>query len=273
MTFNFDKAISDSKKDLVNNKLALILLGASGNGKSYAQGTFGCPTLYLYTSGESHGPKAANTPGGNNILPICIDRDGDTQLKPDDAYKRLLDILGAADKIKALGVGAVTVDGATEIEGLIRETTAFKARAKTTFDEGPATLALFRPVINALKQLQRDIGVHYCMTCILNVKDFGDDGSVLESTPSLHGYQVATGLVQQFDDVMVVGRLQRGEKVGYRLQLLAGVTKTTKDFKTHEVRKTFNFSPRLTGVDITALGATLDADLGKLAALKAGGVK
>jgi hypothetical protein len=269
MSFNFEKAITDAKKDLNNNKLALVLLGSSGNGKSYAQGTFGCKTLYLYASGESHGPKSAASVGGANIVPVCIDRDGEKALTADESYQRLLDILNNVDKKH--GFGAISIDGASEIETIIRNTTQFKQKAKTTFDEGPVTLSLFRPILMQLKTLQRDQGVHFCMTCGLNVRDVGDTGEIIESTPALHGFQVATGLIQQFDDVMVIGRMQKSEKVGYRLQLLAGVTKTTKDFKTQEVRKTVNFSPRLTGVDITALPGTMEADLSKLITMKAGG--
>jgi hypothetical protein len=273
--FDFAKAISEAQSDLLNKNLFLILLGSSGNGKSYALGTFGVKTLYLYTQGESHGPKSASSLGGKNIIPVCIDREGDSPLAADEALKRLHAILDDVAGIKKAGVKAIALDGATELETLIRSTSKFKtaclANGKhNSFEEGPATLAQFREVLNKLKRLQREAAVHVCMTCILDVKEYGGDGEIVDSTPKLHGFAVATGLVQQFDDVMVIGRMQRKDKIAYRLQLLAGVTKSTTDFTTKEVKKTYNFSPRLTGTDIIGLGATLDADLGKLASLKAG---
>ena len=271
--FDFSKAIQEAKQDLINDKLFLILLGSSGNGKSFAQGTFGVKTLYLYAQGESHGPKSAATLGGANIVPVCIDREGAKELSPDEAIARLITILDDVEGIEKAGFKAISIDGASEIEALIRSTAKFKLTAKTSFEEGPATLAVFRQILNRLKKLQREAKVHVCLTCTLSVKEYGEDGAILESSPSLHGFQVATGLIQQFDDVMVIGRMQRKDKVGYRLQLAAGVNKTTKDFTTKEVNKTYNFSPRLTGVDILELGATLDSDLAALIELKKKGRK
>ncbi len=270
MSFDFAKAVSEAKQDVTNKKLFLCLLGSSGNGKSFAQGTFGVKTLYLYTQGESHGPRSASTLGGDNVIPICIDRSGDETLTADESLKRLKTILDDVEAIKKAGIKAIAIDGATEIEALIRESSFFKEKTTKSFSEGPVELLMFREILNRLKNLQRQIGVHVCMTCILNVKTYGDDGSIMESTPALHGFQVATGLIQQFDDVMIIGRMERKDKVGYRLQLLAGVSKDTKDFTTKEVRKTFNFSPRLTGVNILALGSTLDPNLSDLIELKQG---
>jgi hypothetical protein len=271
MGFDFSKAKKDAAADLVSDKLFLILLGSSGNGKSYAQGTFEGKTLYLYTQGESHGPKSASIAGSSNIIPVCIDRDGDDVLSADDALKRLFEIIEDVDGIKSLGAKAVSIDGATEIEALIRNTNRFKTAVKSSYDEGPVTLAIFRQILNKLKKLQREAGVHICMTCILNVKEYGPNGEIMDSTPSLHGYQVATGLVQQFDDVLTIGRMQSKDKVGYRIQLLAGVQKATADFKTKEIRKTYNFSPRLLGADLPSLGKTLEPNMAELIKLKRGG--
>lgn len=277
MSFNFEKAVQDAKQDTENNKLFLILLGSSGNGKSFAQGTFGCKTLYLYTSGESHGPKSASTLGGSNIIPVCLDREDNNALGADETLKRLHTILDDTEGLKKAKIEAVAIDGASELEALIRGTAKFKAATLTKsgehngFAEGPATMAQFREIIAKLKRLQRAMKIHMCMTCTLVVKEYGEDGLILDSSPQLAGYAVATGLIQQFDDVMVIGRMQKKDKIGYRLQLLAAGTKTTLDLK-GEVKKTFNYSPRLTGVDILSLGATLDADLKALAALKVGKV-
>lgn len=276
MSFDFAKAHEDAKKDLTNKNLFLILLGSSGNGKSYTQGTFGVKTLYLYTQGESHGPKSAATTGVDNITPVCIDREGEKELSADDAIARLFSILDDIEGIKKAKFKAISIDGASEIETLIRSTATFKKACLTdkgihnAFAEGPATLSVFRQLISKLKRLQRELDIHVCLTAILNVKEYGDNGAIVDSTPQLHGYNVATGLVQQFDDVMMIGRMQKDDKVAYRFQLLASANKSTTD-KSGAVRKTYNFSPRLTGTDITSLGATLKADLGELIKLKSGG--
>lgn len=267
--------MQDARKDLDNKSLFLFLLGSSGNGKSYAQGTFGVKTLYLYTQGESHGPKSASTLGGSNVVPVCIDRDGDKELTPDEALNRLNNILDHPDVIQKAGFKAISIDGASEIEALIRSSKKYKLACTTEsgkhngFAEGPATLAQFREVISRLKKLQREIGVHICMTGILTVKEYGEDGLVLDCSPQLSGYAVATGIIQQFDDVMIIGRMQKKDKIGYRFQLVANGTRVSVDNK-GEVKKMFNFSPRLTGVDILQLGATLEADLSKLIEVKKG---
>jgi hypothetical protein len=108
------------------------------------------------------------------------------------------------------------------------------------------------------------------MTCILNVKEYGDNNMIIDSVPTLHGFNVATGLIQQFDDVMIIGRMQKEDKVAYRFQLVASANKTSLD-KSGQIKKTYNFSPRLTGVDITTLKPTLDADLAQIIKIKEGG--
>ncbi len=104
--FDFTKAMKDAQQDLDNKSLFLFLLGSSGNGKSYAQGTFGVKTLYLYTQGESHGPKSASVLGKDNIVPVCIDRDGDKDLTPDEALNRLNSILDNLEGIKEANIQA-----------------------------------------------------------------------------------------------------------------------------------------------------------------------
>ncbi len=279
MAFDFKKAIQDAQQDLSNDKLFLLLLGSSGNGKSYAQGTFGVPTLYLYTQGENHGPKSASTVGAGNIIPVCLDREGDKELTADEAIKRLHSILDDAEEIKAAGIGAVSVDGATELEALIRGTTKYKVMTTTEsgkhngFVEGPAILFQLREIITKLKRLQRRAGVHVCVTGILIVKEYSDDGTILDAAPGLSGFTVTSGFIQPFGDVAIIGRMQKKDKVAYRLQLLASGSKSSVDMITKEVKKTFNFSPRFTGVDILSLPPTLDADLAALIALKKTGVK
>jgi hypothetical protein len=276
MAFNFAAAEKQALKDTECRKLGLILLGQSGGGKSFAAGTFGVKTLYLYGSGESHGPTAARHSGGGNVVPVLWDYDDEgVKLAPDAAYKRLLDCLRDIESITAAGFKAVMVDGATELEALIRQTKRWEQLCLTdkgkhnNFAEGTAAGTMFRAVLDALRELQRAADVHYAMTCILDVRQLGADGAILESAPRLTGYQLADSIVPQFPDIVVVGRMLKNEVPGHYFQFLAGVTKSSKD-AAGEIKKTVNFHPRIAGKALTDLPAAVPADLGKLAAFKAG---
>ncbi len=273
MSFDFKSAIADAKKEYDNVLVSAIVLGPSGAGKSSIMGTFGVKTLYLYTSGESHGPKSARTLGGDNIVPICIDQDAGKSLGPDAAYSRLLDILNSSAAIKQLGVGAVTLDGASELENIIRGTDKWAKACLTdkgkhnTFGEGAATANMFRAVTAALRNLQLELGVHYAVSCILDVKTMGPNGAIEEATPRLTGYSVAESLVQQFGDVLVVGRMERDDVVKHKIQFMSDVTKVSKD-ALGTVKKAVNFAPRLAGVQVQDLPPFMDADLAGIVKLK-----
>lgn len=275
--FNFTKAIEEGKRDAENNKLSLVLLGSSGDGKSYTQGTWGCKALYLYFSaGERHGPKSASKCAaavGTDLVPYCLDRVDGQQLSADDTYDHLLEVLSSMEFLKESGFKAISLDGATELEQVIRGTTEFKKTSSPKdFTEGPITLSMFRRVLSKLHTLQYNLGVHFCVTVHLNVVEKGQHGEVASSHPSLWGYQVATGLVKQFDDIMVIGQLE-SPKTGdlkHRFQPRAVVAKTAKNFNTHSVTKMVNFSPRLTGVDRDKLPPTMDPNLAALITLKEG---
>lgn len=277
MSFNFDDAIKAAKQDTENKSLFLILLGASGNGKSYIQGTFGMPTLYLYGSEESHGPKSALREGSTNIHPICLDRgQKGEELTPDQALETLDSILSDVEGIKKHGYRAITIDSSNVLETLIRSSSAFKLACLTSqgkhngFAEGPATLTGFRKIITKLRVLQRQLGIHVCVTSKLNISSIADDGLITDSSPDMAGYQVAAALISQFDDVLIIGKMKRNGQIRYRLQLLAESSKVSKDAD-NNIKRTFNFSPRITGVDILALGSTLDANLAALIDIKKGG--
>lgn len=274
--FDFDKAIKEAKQDTENKSLFLILMGASGNGKSYIQGTFGVPTLYLYGSEESHGPKSALREGEKNVKPICIDQgENGEQLTPDQALDKLDSILSDLEGIKKHGFKALTIDSSNVLETLIRSSTAFKMACLTAqgkhngFAEGTSTLLGFRKVIVRLRTLQRQLGIHICVTSKLNISSMSDDGLITDCSPDMAGYQVAAALISQFDDVLIIGKMKRNGQVRYRLQLLAEGSKVSKDAD-NNIKKTFNFSPRITGVDILSLGSTLDANLEALINIKKG---
>lgn len=268
MAFDFKAAFAEAEKDLNSSVLRAIILGPSGSGKSSLCGTFGLKTLYLYASGEDHGPMAARALGGKDVLPVCFDRDSSGQLDPDVAYGRLLDILGEVDN----KFGAVVLDGATELEFLLKQTKEFKAACLTdkgkhnSFAEGPAMLQLIRPVINELKRLSK-ARIHTAMTCVLDVQSISDSGEILESKPRLSTYAVAEGVIQQFPDVFVVGRMSNGKEAQHRIQFLAGVSRDSKT-ESGMIKKTINYHCRLTGVH--KLPVTAAADLKEVIKLKKG---
>lgn len=264
MSFNLLAAINEGSDVLKNQAIGAIVLGPSGAGKSTLLGSFGVKTLYLHTTGEAHGAKAASTIG-KDIIPVCIDYSENKQLTPDEAYTRLCQILDASEQIAATQIGAIVVDGATELEALVRSTKRWEALCKTkdgkhnSFAETGATCSMMRDVVQKLIKLQRDLNIHYAMTCILDVKALGDDGEIVESAPRLQGYAVAETLLQSFPDVVVVGRMVRDGISKHKLQFGVDMQKTSKDGK-GQIKKTINYTPRLTGITADKLPAYMDAD-------------
>jgi hypothetical protein len=273
MSFNFDKALADSSSNKGDHLLGAIVLGPSGAGKSSVMGTMPGKILYLHTTGESHGPKSARATGKANVMAVCIDRDGDSVLSPDASYDRLLAILSDIEGIKKLGIGSIALDGASELESIVRATDKWAKMCTTAqgkhngFAEPTATITMLRPVISALKTLQQRLAVHYAVSCILDVKTLGADGAIEEATPRLQGFSVAESLVQQFGDVLVVGRMERDGVVKHKLQFMSDVTKVAKDER-GTVKKAINFAPRLAGVLVSDLAGLMDADLAKLVDFK-----
>jgi hypothetical protein len=276
--FNIAKASANARKDLDNKKVGAIILGPSGAGKSSLLGTFGCKTLFLYTGGEVHGPTAAATYGKGDVIGVRFDQDDEgTQLSADDSYARLLSILDAEGSLKEAGIGAIVIDSMTEVEFIIRSTSKFAKDCMTdkgkhnNFAEPQVTLNLFRPVLVKLRDLQLNIGIHYAVTCLLTVSAIGDNGEIEESAPKLSGYMVADGIIPQFPDVLVVGRMVGKSGIpARRIQFNAGVSKVSKD-AVGTVKKMINFDPRITGVE--KLPGNMEASLAKVVEMKQGEAK
>lgn len=274
MSFDFKGAMEKAKRDAESTALEALVLGPSGAGKSYRAGTFGCTTLYLYGGGESHGVRAAKQEAGGNLVPIRYDHESSD---PDSTLQNILDILRDKKVIAQVGAKAVYLDGASEIEFLIRSSTKFKELCKTTkgthntFDEPKATVTLFRPIIEALKDLQTEYGIHIVMSCIIDVKEYGDNGEIVECAPRILGYGVAESLIQQFGDTLVVGKMtnpKTGQSVR-KFQFMTDVVKTSKE-ESGVIKKTINFSPRISGVK--ELPKYLDANFKDVIDLKVKGV-
>jgi hypothetical protein len=267
--FDFDAAMKQAEKDASSTALEALILAPSGGGKSTLLGTMGVKTLYLYAAGENHGVKAARSLGGKDVVPVCFD----INRTPDDALITLQEILADTEQVQKHGFRAVVVDGASELETLIRTSQAWKKACATskgshnTFEEPRATIAAFRPVISALKSLQQKTNIHFAMTCILDVKDIGPNGEICEAVPRLQGYSVADSLVQQFGDVLVVGRMERQGTIKHKLQFATGLTKKSTD-EAGIIKRMLNFSPRIAGLNVADLPPYLDADLKQVIELK-----
>ena len=279
MPFNFEAAGNYALKSLDSNLLELILLGPSGAGKSYAASTLkDYKTLYLYCSGENHGPKTAIAHSDGDILPVCLDVDDDgVRLSPDQVRERLFTILGDHKGIQGQGFEVVFLDGIPELEQIFLQTTYFENYIKTDkgkinhFQKSAAMNTMLKQVIDELKDLQRNVGIHFVCTCLLTVREFALDGSVKDSAPSLLSYSVADMIVRQFGDILVVGemfKLEQGKKkVAHRFQMGAKVTKSQTD-EDGDIRKSYNYSPRIVGYETGELPASIPADLGAVIGLK-----
>ena len=268
------KALKSQKK-LVEPFFGLIL-GPSGAGKSTLIGTLQKPTLYLYTSLENHGPIAAGAVN-KNIIPYCIDRsDKGELLSADQAYERTLEVL--SDKSIIDNVKAIAVDGASELDFMIRKTKSFEKYItnekgiRNNFKEGESVLFHLKTIIDSMKTLHSQ-GLDCFMTCAALVKNSGEDGSVSEVEPRLTGFGVGTELPRQFGDVLLVSRVNIATESNpephseHVMIFHATVTKMSKDMR-GQVMKTANFSPRVAGLLVEELPPIMKADLKLLEAVK-----
>lgn len=274
---NFAKALALSEKSMNQKEIEAIVLAPSGGGKSGLMGTFGCPTLYIYSTGESHGPAAAAKQAkvtGSSILPVCMDLDDDgNKLEGDAVLGRVLDVLSDESLYDTHGVRAIAIDGVAELETYIRASAKWQKECLSasgkhnSFAEPAVTCSMFRPLFNRLKELQRTRNVHFAISAMLDVKEYGDTNDIVEAAPRAKGYQVAEMLIQQFGDVLVVSPRKKDGKSKYQLQFLTDVTKASKDDKGN-VKRAINFSPRVKGANPPPY---MDADFRAVIALKAEG--
>jgi hypothetical protein len=279
MGFDFNKAEKLAvTKAARPTLLSAIVLGPSSSGKSYLAGTLGEKTLYLYLKREDHGVASAKIEGDKNIIDVCVDIDDDGNLLGQDAaYKRILTILADVEGIKAAGFKLIVIDGLSELEQLVMGTAVWKTECLTDkgahngFAEGKASVKTIQAILDALRNAQRQLNLHYYVTCILDCKKLdSEDGEILESSPQLLGYVVPSTLIPPFPDQIVVGRMKSPDgKITHRLQFQAGVGKASTDQKTKELKKFMNFTPRLRDVPSDLLPRHMPADLKKVLELKA----
>ena len=277
MSINLEKAMARAKAGLKKSPLQAVVLGSSGAGKSSLLGTMGVKTLYLHATGEDHGPRAATALGGDNVVSICIDQDDDgKELQADKVFELIKSICRNSDFIKANKFSAIVLDGFAVLEHLAKKTTAWKTKCLTsagkhnTYKESESTLDVITEVIDSLKNAQRELGVHIAVTCMLDVKGMANDGSITEAAPRLAGYGLAEGLIQQFGDVLVVGKVTKNNVSKYKLQFLTDLSKSSKD-EQGDLKKAMNFSPRISGA--INLPAFMDADLAAVIKFKVETIK
>lgn len=246
--FNFESEVLD-----VNEKgLFCLILGSSGAGKSHLIGTVPGKTLYLYCASERHGVASAKK-SNDNIVAVCIDRDSKGQpLKPDESLKRLFAALDP-ESLKAAKFESVALDGLTELEKIIRGTTAWKNACLTpqgkhnNFAEPAATVEAMDKVLSQLRVVHDILGVRVLVTGIIDVTSMEDNGAILEAKPRLSGYSVAESVCQTFGDIVMIGRMKGKNGEGPVLQMAGEIGRESKGAD-GAIKKTFGFTPRLMGV-------------------------
>lgn len=266
--------------DLINeaslvatSKLFAILLGSSGAGKSHVAGTAPGKILYLYLDSERHGVTSASK-SSSDVLAVCIDRTakGET-LKPEEAFKRGLALL-EPEGLKKAKIASVVIDGLTELEKLVRSTSVFKNKCLSTagkhnsFAEPAATVEMLDEYMRAARRAQDEAGVHIIITGIIDVQEIDDNGAIGVAKPRLSGYSVAEAMIQQFPDILVIGKMTNAQGKSDRVfQTTADVQRISKD-QNGTVKKFINFDCRLAMPAGRELPPYIKADLKAVIALK-----
>lgn len=271
MGFDFNELENLSKKLKDNTVLEAMCLGGGGAGKSTLAGTLDGKILYIYGESERHGIKNARTNCAGQIVGLCIDTYKNPTKDPDIALGVLQETLKDIEGIKNNKFTSVVIDGAVELEAIIRQTKLFKKLCLTkdgkhnTFSEPIAIISIFREILSCLRSLA-DEGIHYYMTCALDVKAIDDeDGSIIECTPRLSTYSVIETLLLQFPDIFIIGEMSNGKKTAHRIQFGTTIEKVSKNLQ-GGIKRFLNFRPRLNGVK--DVPTHIKADLKELIRLK-----
>lgn len=268
------KSLKAAKKQ--TSPFMALILGTSGAGKSTLIGSLNKPTLYLYAKQEDHGVAAAGALN-KNIVPYCIDySDKGEKLTPDQTFERTLEVLN--DKTIVDNVAAVAVDGASELDLIIRKTNSFKKGCLTdkgvhnNYREGEQVIYHLKQITEAMKNLN-SLGLHCFLTCAAMVKSLDESGAVSEVTPKLQGFDVAHDLIRSFADVLLVARVNIATESNpevhpeHVMLFHSQVSKQSRDLKGN-IMKTANFSPRVSGLLVDELPPMMAADLDHLLKIK-----
>lgn len=256
----------------LEKQLSMLVAGPSGAGKSHLIGSYPGKVLYLTAGAEVHGVDAARKLG-KNIIPVSLDRNSAGPLSPDDSLARFE---ATTDPKAVLGAGfkLIALDGLTELEKIVRGSTRWKKMCETKqgghdqFKEGPATITIMDACLSRLRSLQFDLGLDVVVTCIIDVTETNKrTGEIEAGKPRLMSYQVAESMIQQYGDVVIIGKMTNaaGES-GRVIQMQTELTRQSVDNETKEVKKIFGITPRLQGVD--KVPPFIKADLGEILKMK-----
>ena len=246
--------------------LFLCVMGPSGAGKSHFIGTYPGKTLLIYGQGESHGPASA-VKSNKDIIPISWSQTKDGSIQPEHYIKRLKDILNPEAIVKA-GFKCIAIDSFTNFCLDLKETPVFKQRCRAkdgshnAFKETEALIELCSKVLNLLQEISDVHNIDVIVSMDLQINNVGENGVITESKPGLPTFGVGKALVQQFPDILVLGRIE-GKPV---FQNFAKVISKSVDRKTNTVIKYLEFNPRLRGVN--ELPETIDPTVNAILELK-----
>lgn len=250
-----------------DEKLLAIILGASGSGKSYTCGTLPGKTLFLNVSLESHGVTAARTcarKAKNNakINGLSIDLDS----SPDGSFNDLIEKLQFLSQKRDSGIDNLVIDSLNMIEtGIIRRSRRFKSECTTSkgehnsFQETPVVSNMFYEIMSLLEKINKN-GIHVIVTCGVEVTELNSDGSIGSAKVDLSTYGVAQTVAKVFPTVLLVGRVG-GEHL---FQFKSDIKRESKNMVSNRVLKTFNFAPRVQGLNADELPEMAIPDLNQV---------
>jgi energy-coupling factor transporter ATP-binding protein EcfA2 len=263
---NFAKLKEESKKNRQAEGQAFVVLGASGSGKSSLLGSFGCPTLILYTSDESHSTQSSGIHNGD-ITNVCLDRgDNGEPLSADDTLAKLIDILQSEDIPEHFG--AVCLDSLSSIDLIIKRSGWFDKfimgsnGKKNDFKSSEAVITKIQELFTATQGF-RQKGVNFMCTLAAHIKSMDSDGNGEVVTPVLSSYGCADQIPRLASGVLFLGKVEIDGERKRALLFNTTISKNSKDLK-GGVTKMLSFSPRLAGVRDEELPEALPADMSKV---------
>jgi len=269
------QSAATEKANKSGDNLFCCILGPSGAGKSHTIGTLGVKTLYLYFAGEAHGVKSASK-SGEHITPFCVDYVDGKALSADETLNLIREVINDAKGLQKAGFEALALDGLSELDLCLSQTKELKVQCLTPagkidgFRIASVTKQMGNGLVKDLLNLQRETGIHILTTCILEVKEYGEDGGFDECTPRLSTFGFAEAVLQMFPDRVIVCPIQRTNKETSELETVhvfdnrVTVSRSAKNDK-GGIKKTSNFSPR---VESGAMATVMRADLKKLMEVK-----
>lgn len=255
-----------SKKKQKAEGQSFVVLGPSGSGKSSLLGSFGCSTLILYTSDESHSKLSSSIHNGD-ITNICLDRTEDgEQLSADDTLTKLLTILNSEDIAEHFG--AVCVDSLSSLDLIIKRSEWFSDFCKgangkrNDFKASEAVITKLQEVFNATQGF-RQKGTHFMCTLAAHVKSLDGEGNAEVAVPVLSSYGCADNVPRLAGGVLFLGKTEIEGEIKRALIFSTTMSKVSRDLKGN-VTKMLSFSPRLAGIADELIPSVLPANMSKV---------